>query len=80
MAETNLAGLKAVEPKLQAFYDSLDAHAEEGVRHWRAHRRHVRLAPSHPVTLGIRPIPANFDARDWRRSEGERLARVSRGA
>jgi LTXXQ motif family protein len=25
MAETNLAGLKAVEPKLQAFYDSLDA-------------------------------------------------------
>ena len=25
MAETKLAGLKAVEPKLQAFYDSLDA-------------------------------------------------------
>ena len=25
MAETRLAGLKAVEPKLQAFYDSLDA-------------------------------------------------------
>ena len=25
MAETNLAGLKAVEPKLQAFYDTLDA-------------------------------------------------------
>jgi hypothetical protein len=25
MAETSLAGLKAVEPKLQAFYDSLDA-------------------------------------------------------
>ena len=25
IAETNLAGLKAVEPKLQAFYDSLDA-------------------------------------------------------
>ena len=24
MAETKLAGLKAVEPKLQAFYDSLD--------------------------------------------------------
>jgi len=24
MAETRLAGLKAVEPKLQAFYDSLD--------------------------------------------------------
>jgi len=25
MAETRLAGLKAVEPRLQAFYDSLDA-------------------------------------------------------
>ena len=25
MAEIRLAGLKAVEPKLQAFYDSLDA-------------------------------------------------------
>jgi hypothetical protein len=25
MADTRLAGLKAVEPKLQAFYDSLDA-------------------------------------------------------
>ena len=25
MAETKLAGLKEVEPKLQAFYDSLDA-------------------------------------------------------
>ena len=25
MADTKLAGLKAVEPKLQAFYDSLDA-------------------------------------------------------
>ena len=25
MAETRLAGLKAIEPKLQAFYDSLDA-------------------------------------------------------
>ena len=25
VAETRLAGLKAVEPKLQAFYDSLDA-------------------------------------------------------
>ena len=25
MAETRLAGLKGVEPKLQAFYDSLDA-------------------------------------------------------
>ena len=25
MAETRLAGLKSVEPKLQAFYDSLDA-------------------------------------------------------
>ena len=25
MAETRLAGLKEVEPKLQAFYDSLDA-------------------------------------------------------
>jgi hypothetical protein len=25
MAATSLAGLKAVEPKLQAFYDSLDA-------------------------------------------------------
>jgi hypothetical protein len=24
MAETKLAGLKTVEPKLQAFYDSLD--------------------------------------------------------
>ena len=25
VAETNLAGLKTIEPKLQAFYDSLDA-------------------------------------------------------
>jgi LTXXQ motif family protein len=29
MAETKLAGLKAVEPKLQAFYDSLDAKQKE---------------------------------------------------
>jgi LTXXQ motif family protein len=29
MAETKLAGLKAVEPKLQAFYDSLDARQKE---------------------------------------------------
>ena len=29
MAETRLAGLKAVEPKLQAFYDSLDANQKK---------------------------------------------------
>jgi hypothetical protein len=40
MAETRLAGLKAVEPKLQAFYDSLDAKQKKD---WRANRRHIRL-------------------------------------
>src|SRR3974377_1182656 len=29
MADTRLAGLKAVEPKLQAFYDSLDANQKK---------------------------------------------------
>jgi LTXXQ motif family protein len=40
MAETRLAGLKAVEPKLQG---QPGREAEESVRHWRAHRRHIRL-------------------------------------
>jgi len=53
MAETKLAGLKATEPNLEAFYDSLDAKAEEGVRHRRAHRRHMRLG-------GVKEILRNF--------------------
>jgi len=43
MAESKLAGLKAVEPKASGVLRQPGREAEESVRHWRAYRRHIRL-------------------------------------
>jgi Spy/CpxP family protein refolding chaperone len=43
MAEIRLAGLKAIEPKLQAFYDTLDARQKRAFNTGGARRRHIQL-------------------------------------